>query len=62
MDLTKDEFEQEVKKALGFLLEIKDHTQEMDTDDIQDFCAKIEIPLARMLKGLQSGSIKAEKF
>jgi hypothetical protein len=60
MELNKREFEQEIKKALEFLEEIEHHSQDMDTDDLEDFCTRIRMPLERMLKNISK--LKEEKF
>ncbi|MBN2111974.1 hypothetical protein JW707_02635 [Candidatus Woesearchaeota archaeon] len=62
MDETKAEFEQEIKTALKYTLDIEKHLQEMDPDDVKYLCQKIRFALERTLKDLQDGKIKAKKF
>ena len=62
MKLNKREFEKEIQTALGYLIEIEDHCEEIDPDDIKDLCKHIRMPLARMLDNIQSGKIKENKF
>ena len=62
MEETPQEFEQEIKNALKYILEMEKHGDEMDIDDIKDFCGRIRFPLERMLQGIQSGKIKSKKF
>jgi predicted secreted protein len=59
---TKKEFEQEIKTAIKYTLEIEKHLDDMDADDIKYLCEKIRMALGRVLQDTQSGNIKAERL
>ncbi len=62
MELNKKEFKHEIQSALKDLLEIEEHAEEMDSDDIKELCRRIGYPLKRMLQDIDSGKTKEKKF
>jgi hypothetical protein len=62
MEETQKEFEQEIKTAIKYVLEIEQHSEDMDPDDVKDICNKIKLPLTRILRDIQDGKIKSDRW
>ena len=62
MEETRQEFEQEIKTALKYSVELEKHIEDMDTDDAKYLCQKIMLALERVLKDVQEGKLKEKKF